>query len=135
MACLLGVTIEVCCTKDLCNNGGEIGTVMSAYNIGAHYCTNFSSVRGTLMMRPQQDISKSFCSCCYPPLLSCSFLAPLGLPPHYPSTSLVAFSCFLFPPLVRIALLPVVPPTLLHVRTPKYPRTASAFFSRFCLSM
>src|SRR6218665_411083 len=56
-------------------------------------------------MRPQQDFSRSFCSCCCPPLLSCSFLVPLGLLSHYLSTSLVVFLCFLFPPLVRIALL------------------------------
>src|SRR6218665_2856206 len=58
-------------------------------------------------------------------LLSCSFLVPLVLPSHYPSTSLVVLICFLFPPLVRIALLPVAycPPSLLRARTP------SAFFS------
>src|SRR6218665_2803967 len=27
-------------------------------------------------MRPQQDFSRFFCSCCCPPLLSCSFLVP-----------------------------------------------------------
>src|SRR6218665_938918 len=65
-------------------------------------------------MRPQQDFSRSFCSCCCPQLLSCSFLVPLGLLSHCLSTSLVVFLCFLFPPLVRIALLPVVcfPPSL-----------------------
>src|SRR6218665_3689983 len=80
---------------------------------------NFSSVRRSPTMRPQQDFSRSFCSCCCPPLLSCSFLAPLGLLSHYQSTSLVVFLCFLFPPLVRIALLPVVcfPPSLLRGRT------------------
>src|SRR6218665_285111 len=138
-------------------------------------------------MRPQQDFSKSFYSCCCPPLFSCSFLVPLGLVSHYLSTSLVGgtdispldnipgqfppdnslsqlgqfppysskpnlkityihtcmHTCihiyilaythrcmhtriyfFLFPPLVRIALLPVVcfPPSLLRART------TSAFF-------
>src|SRR6218665_4043614 len=70
--------------------------------------SNFSSVRRSPTMRPQQDSSRSFFSCCCPPLLSCSFLVPLGLLSHYLSTSLVVFLCFLFPPLVRIALLPVV---------------------------
>src|SRR6218665_1889589 len=44
---------------------------------------------------------------------------PLGLLSHYLSTSLVVFHSFLFPPLVRIALLPVVsfPPSLLRART------------------
>src|SRR6218665_3068759 len=43
----------------------------------------------------------------------------LGLLSHYLSTSLVVILCFLFPPLVRIALLPVVcfPPFLLRART------------------
>src|SRR6218665_1495782 len=40
---------------------------------------NFSSVRRSPTMRPQQDSSRSFCSCCCPPLLLCSFLVPLGL--------------------------------------------------------
>src|SRR6218665_2633339 len=86
---------------------------------------NFFSVRHWPTMRPQQDFSRSFCSCCRPPLLSCSFLVPLCLLSHYLSTSLVVFLCFLFPPLVRIALLPVVscfPPSLLRART------TSAFF-------
>src|SRR6218665_1212654 len=56
-------------------------------------------------MRPQQDFSRSFYSCCCPPLLSCSFLVSLGLHSHYPSTFLVVFFCFLFLPLVRTALL------------------------------
>ena len=64
----------------------------------------FSSVRRSPTMRPQQDFSRSFCSCCCPSLLSCSFLVPLGLLSHYLSTSLVVFLCFLFPPLVHIAL-------------------------------
>src|SRR6218665_2994866 len=53
------------------------------------------------------------------------FMNSLVLPSHYSSTSLVVFLCFLFPPLVRIALLPVVycSPSLLHART------MSAFFS------
>src|SRR6218665_98975 len=82
--------------------------------------SNFSSV----WRSPQQDFSRSLCSCCCPPLLSCSFLVPLGLLSHYLSTSLVVFLCFLFPPLVRTALLPVVcfPPSLLCART------TSAFF-------
>src|SRR6218665_673094 len=42
----------------------------------------FSSVRRSPTMRPQQDFSRSFCSCCCPPLLSCSFLVPLGLLSH-----------------------------------------------------
>src|SRR6218665_413337 len=85
---------------------------------------NFSSVRRSPTMRPQQDFSRSFCSCCCPPHLSCSFLVPLGLLSHYLSTSLVVFLCYLFRPLVRIALLPVVcfPPSLLRIRT------TSAFF-------
>src|SRR6218665_602717 len=41
--------------------------------------SNFSSVRHSPTMRPQQDFSRSFCSCCCPPLLSCSSLVPLGL--------------------------------------------------------
>ena len=69
---------------------------------------NFSSVRRSPTMRPQQDFSRSFCSCRCPPLLSCSLLVPLGFLSHYLSTSLVVFLCFLFPPLDRIALLPVV---------------------------
>src|SRR6218665_3241910 len=32
--------------------------------------SNFSSVRRSPTMRPQQDFSRSFCSCCCPPLLS-----------------------------------------------------------------
>src|SRR6218665_1589890 len=90
---------------------------------------NFSSVRHSPTMRPQQDFSRTFCSCCCPPFLSCSFLVPLGLLSHYLSTSLVVFLCFLFPPLVRIALLPVVcfPPSLSRART------TSAFLFRFCL--
>src|SRR6218665_42985 len=88
------------------------------------YFSSFSSVRRSPTMRPQQDFSRSFSSCCCPPLLSCSFLVPLGLISHYLSTSLVVFLCFLFPPLVRLALLPVVcfPPSLLRGRT------TSAFF-------
>ena len=59
-----------------------------------------------------------------PPLLSCSFLVPLGLLSHCPSTSLVVFLCFLFPALIRTALLPEVcfPPSLLCAQT------TSAFF-------
>src|SRR6218665_3235502 len=68
-------------------------------------------------------------------LLSTAFLmfipCALGLLSHYLSTSLVVFLCFLFPQLVRIALLPVVcfPPSLLHARS------TSAFFFCFCLPM
>src|SRR6218665_2376379 len=40
------------------------------------------SIRRLPTMRPQQDFSRSFCSCCCPPLLSCSFLVPLGLLSH-----------------------------------------------------
>ena len=47
-------------------------------------------------MRPQQDFSRSFCSCYCPPLLLSSCLVPLGLLSHYLSTSLVVFLCFLF---------------------------------------
>src|SRR6218665_3937295 len=56
--------------------------------------------------------------------LLCSFLLPLGLLSHYPSTSLVVFLCILFPPIVRTVLLPEVylPPSLLCART------MSAFF-------
>src|SRR6218665_3371556 len=61
-----------------------------------------------LAIRTQQDLSKFSCSCCCPPLLSCSFLVLLGFPSHYPSTFMVVFLCFLFPPLIRIALLLVV---------------------------
>src|SRR6218665_239764 len=95
----------------------RVGTLNLLYTL-------ISSVRRSPTMRPQQDFSKSLCSCCCPPLLSCSFLVPLGLLSHYLSTSLVVFLCFLFPPLVRIALLPVVcfPPSLLHARN------KSAFF-------
>src|SRR6218665_2001130 len=78
------------------------------WEIPINFSINFSSVRRSPTMRPQQDFSRSFCSGCCPPLLSCSFLVPLGLLSHYLSTSLVVFLCFLFPPLVRIALLPVV---------------------------
>src|SRR6218665_690965 len=60
------------------------------------YTFNFSSVRRSPTMRPQQDFSRSFCSCCCTPLLSCSFLAPLGLLSHYLSTSLVVFLCILY---------------------------------------
>src|SRR6218665_1310127 len=48
-------------------------------------------------MRPQQDFSRSFCSCCCPPLLSCSFLVPLGLISHYLSTSCVCLPLLLVP--------------------------------------
>ena len=74
-----------------------------------------ASVRHSPTMRPQQDFSKFSSSYCCPLLLLCSFLVPLGLLSHYPSTSLVVFLCFLFPPLVHAALLPVVyfPPSLL----------------------
>src|SRR6218665_2573363 len=74
-------------------------------------------------MRPQQDFSRSFCSCCCPPLLSCSFLVSLGFLSHYLSTSLVVFLCFLFPPLVRIALLPVYSVSLhpCYVPEPRQP--------------
>src|SRR6218665_82078 len=41
-------------------------------------------------------------------LLSCSFIMPLVIPSYYPSTSWVVFLYFLFPPLVRIAILSVV---------------------------
>src|SRR6218665_2238337 len=59
-------------------------------------------VRHASTVRPQQNFSKSFsCSCC-PPLLSSSFLVPLGLPSHSPSTSLIVFLCFLLLPLPRI---------------------------------
>src|SRR6218665_2555382 len=54
--------------------------------------SNFSSVRRLPTTRPQQDFSKAFCSCCCPPLLSCSFLVPLGLLSHYLSTSLVTIA-------------------------------------------
>src|SRR6218665_1584264 len=67
------------------------------------YQSSFSSVRRSPTMRPQQDFSRSFCSCCCPSLLSCLFLVPLGFLSHYLSTSSVVFLCFLFPPLVRIA--------------------------------
>src|SRR6218665_3820790 len=50
------------------------------------YMFNFFSVRRSPMIRPQQDFSRSFCLCCCPPLLSCSFLVPLGLLSHCPST-------------------------------------------------
>jgi len=91
----------------------------------------YSSIRRTLTIRPQQDFSKSSCSCCCPPLLLCSFLVPLDLPSHYPSISWVVYPYFLFPPLVRIALQPVAyfPSSSLCART------MSAFFSWFRLSM
>src|SRR6218665_1290573 len=54
-------------------------------------------------MRPQQDFSRSFCSCCCPPLLSCSFLVPLGLLSHYLSISLFVFLCFLFVSYVEVS--------------------------------
>src|SRR6218665_2761985 len=69
---------------------------------------NFSSARRSPTMRPQQDFSRSFCSCCCSTLLSCSFIVPLGLLSHCLSTSLVVFLCLLFPPRVRIALLLVI---------------------------
>src|SRR6218665_2699580 len=80
-----------------------LGTLVAVW---PRYCTisNFSSVRRSPTMMPQQDFSKSFCSCCCPLLLSCSFLVPLGLLSHHLFTSLVAFLCFLFPTLVRIAV-------------------------------
>src|SRR6218665_24383 len=56
---------------------------------------NFSFIRCTPTMRPQQDFSRSSCSCCCSPLLSCSFLVPLGSFSHYPSTSLVVFPLLL----------------------------------------
>src|SRR6218665_3462701 len=97
---------------------------MVQYNRVGIPISNFSSVKHSPTMRPQQDFSKSFCSCCCPPLLSSSFLVPLGLLSHYLYTSLVVFLCFLFSPLVRIALPPVVcfPTSLLHAQT------MSAFF-------
>src|SRR6218665_3937004 len=70
---------------------------------GHIHFSNFS-VRRSPTMRPQQDFSKFSCSCWCPPLLSCSFLVPLGPLLHYPSTSLVVFQCFLFPSLVHIGL-------------------------------
>src|SRR6218665_354810 len=36
--------------------------------------SNFSSVRRSSTVRPQHDFSRSFCSCCCPPLLPCSFI-------------------------------------------------------------
>ena len=91
---------------------GVVNPVQEIFDSNQKICrflgSNFSSVRRSPTMRPQQDFSRSFCSCCTPPLLSCSFLVPLGLLSHYLFTSLVVFLCFLFPPLVRIALLPVV---------------------------
>src|SRR6218665_1980542 len=109
-----------------CLQAGQWARIIHVYPARVQF--NFSSIRRSPMMRPQQDFSKSFCSCCCPPLLSCSFLLPLGLLSHYLSTSLVVFLCFLLPPLVRIALLPVVcfPPSLLRART-----TSAFFFSDF----
>src|SRR6218665_2779659 len=67
-------------------------------------------------MRPQQDFSTSSCSYCCAALLSYSFLLPLCLPSHYPFTSLVVFPCFLFPLLVRIALLSVAMHAIYTIR-------------------
>jgi len=70
--------------------------------------SSFSPIRHrpyTPKMRPQQDFSKSSCSSCCPPPLSCSLLVPLCLPSYYPFTFLVVFLCLLFPPLVGKALL------------------------------
>jgi len=74
----------------------------------------FISASSPSTMRHQQDFSKSSCSCYCPPLQSCSFLVPLGIPSYYPSTSLAVFLCFLFPPLILVALLPVVYIALYH---------------------
>ena len=58
--------------------------------------SNFFSVRRPSTIRPEQDFSKSSCSCCCPLLLSCSFLVPLGLLSHYPFTlSIHFFGCLL----------------------------------------
>src|SRR6218665_1904218 len=54
-----------------------------------------------------------------------SLFHSLVFPSHYPSTSFVVFLCFLFPPLARIALLPVVYCSSSLLRS----RTTSAFFS------
>src|SRR6218665_3243291 len=83
---------------------------MVQYNRVGIPISNFSSVKRSPTMRPQQDFSRSFCSCCCPPLLSSSFLVPLGLLTlsisHY-SPTLVVFLCVLFLQLlVRTALLP-----------------------------
>jgi len=93
--------------------------VLDIQQLNTPFQSNYSSIRSMLPMRPQQDFHKFSCSCCCPLLLSCSFLVPLGHPSHYPSTSLVDFPCFLFPPLVCKALLLVVyfPPSSLHART------------------
>src|SRR6218665_2587662 len=90
----------------------------------SYFVANFFSFRRSPTMRPQQDFSRSFCSCWCPQFLLCSFIVPLGLLSHYPSTSLVVFLCFLFPPFVRTVLLQefYFPPSLLSART------ISAFF-------
>src|SRR6218665_1632945 len=87
-------------------------------------------------MRPQQDFSKPSCSCCCPPLLSWSFLVPLGLLSHYLSTSLVVFLCLLFRPLVRIALLPVVcsHSSLLYMPEPRQPSFSDCVYQCDLLS-
>jgi len=58
--------------------------------------SSFSSIRCMPTMKPQQDFSKSFCSCFCPLpslILSCSFLVSLGLPSHYPSSASCSSTC------------------------------------------
>src|SRR6218665_1303943 len=53
-----------------------------------YFQSNFSSVRRSPTMRPQQDFSKSFCSCCCPSLFSCSFLTLISFLAYYTECSL-----------------------------------------------
>src|SRR6218665_72929 len=59
--------------------------------------SNFSSIRRWPTISPQQHFSTSFCSCCCPLLLSCSFLVMLGLLSHYLSISLDCLPLLLVP--------------------------------------
>ena len=98
------------------NLSEEVSRAFPLCSVCCKVTNNFFSIR-RLPTRPQQDFSQFSCSCWCSPLLSCSLLVPVGLLLHYPSTSLVVFLCFLFPPLAHIARLSVVcfPPSLLRV--------------------
>src|SRR6218665_2036645 len=102
------------------------GTILVQFShIQQNLISNFSSIRQSLTMRPQQDFSRSFCSCCCPLLLSCSFLVWLARSSFTLSIHFFGYlPLLLVPSTRRTALLPEVyfPPSLLHART------TSAFF-------
>jgi len=103
------------------NLSEEVSRAFPLCSVCCKVTNNFFSIR-RLPTRPQQDFSQFSCSCWCSPLLSCSLLVPVGLLLHYPSTSLVVFLCFLFPPLAHIARLSVVcfPPSC-YMPVPRQP--------------